>query len=107
MLFVKKMTSLIKEWIAKRSLKGDVMQTLESLSIPFEMQKDSIQFQVVWLKNIIRLCNMLPSKIQLSDYYLIDIGCGSGISTLFFADNYNFLKHQGINFSKKLIETAE
>ena len=96
-----------KEWISKSQLKGGEPLTLDDLNIPSGQQNDSNQFQVVWLKNIVRLRNMLPSEVDISDYILYDIGCGSGISTLFFADKYNFSAYVGFDFSQKLVELAK
>ncbi len=40
---------------------------------------DSTEFMVVWFKNIDRLIKMLPSKLDFSEYSLLDVGYGSGI----------------------------
>jgi SAM-dependent methyltransferase len=96
-----------KEWISKKTLKGDASLTLDDLNIPSEKQKNSNQFQVVWLQNVVRLFDMLPTEVDISKYSLYDIGCGSGISTLFFADKYDFSKYVGFDFSAELIELAK
>ena len=95
------------EWISKKTLKGDSPLTLEELNIPSEKQKNANQFQVVWLQNVVRLLDMLPTEVDISKYTLYDIGCGSGISTLFFADEYGFSEYVGFDFSAELIELAK
>lgn len=50
--------------------------------------EDSTPFQVAWLQNIKRLINLF--HYDESSYSLIDLGCGSGISTLYFYENSNF-----------------
>ena len=50
---------------------------------------------------------MLPSKIDFSEYSLLDVGCGSGISTLYFLENYQFKSYFGFDKSKYLICNAE
>ena len=50
---------------------------------------------------------MLPSKLDFSEYSLLDVGCGSGISTLYFLENYQFKSYLGFDKSKHLIFNAE
>ncbi len=68
---------------------------------------DSTEFMVVWFKNIDRLIKMLPSKLDFYEYSLLDVGCGSGISTLYFLQNYQFKSYLGFDKSKYLICNAE
>tara|TARA_A100001035_G_scaffold277680_1_gene274984 strand:+ start:515 stop:1141 length:627 start_codon:yes stop_codon:yes gene_type:complete len=68
---------------------------------------DSTAFQVVWFKNIDRLIKMLPSNIDFSEYSLLDVGSGSGISTLYFLENYQFKSYFGFDKSKYLICNAK
>jgi len=49
---------------------------------------------------------MLPLEFDPACYHLLDVGCGSGVSTLYFADNYNFMSYKGFDFSPNLIEAA-
>lgn len=60
-------------------------------------------FATVWLKNIDKLIGILKkAKINLSEYSLIDIGSGNGISTIYFAEKYEFKEIMGIEIAKKL-----
>lgn len=59
---------------------------------------------VVWLRNIDRLFGLLPSEIELGSYSLIDVGCGSGISTAYIHTNWSLKKVIGFDFSSNLIE---
>ena len=64
-------------------------------------------FQVVWLKNIDRLTDLLPEHFSLANYSLLDVGCGSAISTLYFLQFYAFKSYQGFDFRKNLIRDAK
>ena len=50
---------------------------------------------------------MLPLEFDPACYHLLDVGCGSGISTLYFADHYNFMSYKGFDFSPNLIDAAD
>lgn len=67
---------------------------------------DSTPYMTVWLQNIDRLIDLLPSNIDLNQYHLCDVGCGLGISTIYFATKYNLKSYNGFDFSKKLIKEA-
>lgn len=75
--------------------------TLEGINV-----SDSHPHEVGWLRNIDRLIDMLPLSFNPSAYDLLDMGCGSGISTLYFLENYPFRSFSGIDFSPELISTA-
>ena len=49
---------------------------------------------------------MLPLSFDPSNYDLLDVGCGSGISTLYILDNYCFLSFSGIDLSSELVSVA-
>ncbi len=67
---------------------------------------DSSPYMTVWLQNIDRLIDLLPNKIDLNQYHLCDVGCGIGISTIYFAAKYNLKSYSGFDFNKKLINEA-
>ena len=69
--------------------------------------RNASQYQVVWLRNIDRLIELLPPNIQPNNYHLLDVGCGAGISTIYFYDNYPFKTFQGFDFSKNLLFYAK
>ena len=94
-------------WINNYSFKNFEVISLEKLSEENLDTTDSVRFQVVWLKNIDKIMDMLPIDFQPSRYNLIDIGCGSGISTLYFLDNFPFKSFKGVDFSKRLIKYAK
>jgi SAM-dependent methyltransferase len=64
-------------------------------------------FQVVWLKNIDRLMDLLPANMQPSHYSFLDVGCGSAVSTLYFLQFYDFKNYQGFDFREELISSAK
>ena len=94
-------------WISQNQFLGSENIEVKDLDISLKQKKDSIDFQVVWLKNIDRLINLLPSDFNFKEYGLVDIGCGSGISTLYFASNYRFKYYYGFDCSSNLLELAE
>ena len=59
---------------------------------------------VVWLRNIDRLIKLLPEEVELINCTVIDVGCGSGISTAYIHKNYSFKKVVGFDFSSNLIK---
>tara|TARA_B100000963_G_C22578331_1_gene649596 strand:- start:716 stop:1342 length:627 start_codon:yes stop_codon:yes gene_type:complete len=91
-------------WIQLNKL--DCYQSISKDNLDFD-NFDATGFLVVWFKNIDRLIKMLPSKIDFSEYSLLDVGCGSGISTLYFLENYQFKSYFGFDKSKYLICNAE
>ena len=92
-----------QKWIMRNNLIGSEIIEPNNLDIPSSKIKESGRFQVVWLQNIDRLMKLLPSDIVTTEYNLIDVGCGTGISTLYFASNYKFLEYCGFDHSQKLI----
>tara|TARA_Y100000591_G_C21819469_1_gene692757 strand:- start:824 stop:1459 length:636 start_codon:yes stop_codon:yes gene_type:complete len=94
-------------WIASHGFVGEHTVPSCDLDVSEEMKVDSSPFMVVWLKNVERLCRMFQKSYSFSDFVLLDVGCGSGISTLFFNHNYPFRNFYGFDFSLKLVEMAE
>ena len=94
-------------WINNYGFNNFEVISLEKLSEEKLDTSDSVRFQVVWLKNIDKIMDMLPIYFQPCEYHLIDIGCGSGISTLYFLDNFPFKSFIGVDFSKRLVEYAK
>ena len=94
-----------QKWINKYNLNESV-KTLECLKKEGLSTNDSEMHEVGWLRNIDRLIDIMPLELNTSDYDLIDAGCGSGISTLYFAENYKFSSYTGFDFSQGLVETA-
>lgn len=103
-----------KTWIYKKGLKFYQTIDVSNLSVSDHEKYDASAFQVVWLKNIDRLMDLIKKpqfgtlpNIHFKDIFLIDVGCGTGISTLYFADNYKFKKYIGFDFDSELIKKAE
>ena len=95
--------SFNQNWIQLRKFVCHESISVENLD--FE-NSDSYAFMVVWFKNIDRLIKMLPSDVDFSEYTLIDVGCGSGISTLYFFEKYQFRSYLGFDKSSYLIQNA-
>lgn len=67
---------------------------------------DSTPYMTVWLQNIDRLMNLLPPRLDLGKYHLCDVGCGIGISTLYFAKKYKLKSFGGFDYNGELIHQA-
>ena len=91
---------------------------IESLDLNIKIQKfegildnkecdDATIYQTVWLKNIDRLIKLIPKKIDLSNYNLCDVGCGIGISTIYFQKKFQFKSYSGFDISEELIEASK
>jgi SAM-dependent methyltransferase len=93
-------------WIKKYNLNESPKSLIELAQEGLDTN-DSQHHETGWLKNIDKLIDMLPLGFDPSNYHLLDVGCGSGISTLYFADNYKFTSFTGIDFSTELIKIAE
>lgn len=96
-----------QRWISAHGLVGAGMIALSQLDVLPAQRADANPFMVVWLKNIERLCDMFNKVFLPQDFTLLDVGCGSGISTLFFAQNYSFPDFFGFDFSADLIDLAK
>lgn len=94
------------EWISSRQLNYAEPKSLSQIDGIVGDTVGCNDYQVVWLKNIDRLMDMLPESISPANYHLLDLGCGAGISTLYFHDVYPFQSTMGVDFSKELIDKA-
>lgn len=94
------------KWIKKHNLINP-SKDLAALSQEGLNVTDSMHHETGWLKNIDRLIDLLPLAFNPSNYHFVDVGCGSGISTLYFADTYEFKSFTGFDFSPDLVETAK
>ena len=94
-------------WIKENNFIGSTSIDLEDLDIPISKKEDSSSFEIVWLKNIDRLMSFLPINLNIKNYDLLDLGCGSGISSIYFASYYGFKSFYGYDISKNLIKAAE
>jgi len=93
------------EWISSNHLLAS-SKSVDDLRLEGLDVSDSHPHEVGWLSNIDRIIDMLPLSFDPSDYDLLDLGCGSGISTLYFLDRYNFNSFQGVDFSPTLVNVA-
>lgn len=98
--------SFNRAWILERGLIGAELIGTDDLDVDEARKRDASPFMVVWLRNIERLCNLLDDDFDYRSHSLIDVGCGSGISTLYFYQKYDFQSFDGFDFSKRLIALA-
>ena len=94
------------QWIANNKLIGESIILVDELDVSSEVKLDASPFMVAWLNNIERLCEMFSSEFDYKSFSLLDIGCGSGISTFFFHQKYDFDRCDGFDFSSNLIGLA-
>lgn len=93
-------------WITSEGMIGDNIITCENLDVDESLKLDASPFMVVWLKNIDRLCDQLPKDFDYGSYTFVDVGCGSGISTIYFYRKCAFKRFMGFDFSSELISLA-
>jgi SAM-dependent methyltransferase len=76
----------------------------------FKTSTDSIHdakpFVLAWLLNIRRSIRYLEKRIQISDFHYFDIGCGTGISTI-YAGSWDFKSVIGFDFQSDFITAAK
>ena len=68
---------------------------------------NSSPMMVVWLKNIDRLMCLKPKSVNINNYSFVDVGCGVGISTIYFRENYVFKDYCGFDFEKLFIRFSK
>ena len=94
------------EWISECKLIGANYVSPEELDVAATQALDANPFMVVWLRNIDRLFSLLPKSLDLREYILLDVGCGSGISTSYIHKNYPLKNVIGFDFSQMLVGKA-
>ena len=94
------------KWIKEHNL-INLSKDLAALSQEGLNTADSQHHETGWLKSIDRLMDLTPLAFDPSNYHFVDVGCGSGISTLYFADMYKFKSFAGFDFSPNLVEIAK
>ncbi|MDB2329279.1 class I SAM-dependent methyltransferase [Candidatus Arcticimaribacter forsetii] len=94
-----------KEFINSLKLNLDINQ-YEGLTSNNSLN-DSTPYMTVWLGNIDRLIDLIPNNIELENYSLCDVGCGLGISTIYFQKKYNMKSFSGFDFNQDLIDKAK
>ena len=72
-----------------------------------DIGNDSTPYMTVWLKNIDRLMGLISSDIKLENYHLCDVGCGLGISTIYFQKKYNMKSYLLFMFNPFGIDTMQ
>ena len=96
-----------KIWIKKNSLNFSDSVSVNEFKTKSPSRTDSSPMMVVWLKNIDKLIDLKPEGYNLRNFSLIDIGCGTGISTLYMRKKYIFKSYSGIDFEKRFIDQAK
>ena len=94
-------------WVNAFGFVGADVVSESDLDVEEATKWDANSFMLVWLKNIERLCEMFRRSYDFSEFELLDVGCGSGISTMFFNHRFPFKRFQGFDFSPNLIKMAE
>lgn len=92
-------------WISEQGLIG--FEYKEHDDIDETIRLDASPYAVCWHQNINRLCHMLPADFVYQNYTLVDVGCGSAISTIYFLKTYPFKSFLGFDFSPSLLKLAK
>ena len=50
---------------------------------------------------------LIPDNIELENYHLCDVGCGLGVSTVYFLKKYKMKSFQGFDYYEDLISQAK
>lgn len=95
-----------QEWIRQKGF-SEESKSLADIEKEGIDVTNSEKHETGWLRNIDRLIEMLPLEFDPANYHLLDVGCGSGVSTLYFSTNYDFLSYTGFDFSPSLIQVAK
>jgi len=96
-----------KTWIKTNNLMFSNTVSVNQFKNESPSKVDSSPMIVVWLKNIDKLLELIPKSYNLHNYHLLDIGCGSGISTIYFRKRFKFKSYSGIDFEKKFIDQSK
>jgi len=70
-------------------------------------KSDSSPYMTVWLRNIDRLMKMVSKEINLKNYHFVDIGCGIGISSIYFFKKHKMKSYNGFDLNKNLIDKSK
>ena len=71
------------------------------------IDSDSTSYMTVWFKNIDRLMSLIPDDIKLENYHLCDVGCGLGLSTIYFNKKYKMKSFSGFDYNEDLTDKAK
>lgn len=71
------------------------------------IDSDSTSYMTVWFKNIDRLMSLIPDDIKLENYHLCDVGCGLGLSTIYFKKKYKMKSFSGFDYNEDLTDKAK
>lgn len=92
-------------WIRSHGLRGTRVG-VESFTNRYRSRDDANCFMVMWLRNLDRITKTLEEATQLNTLTFLDVGCGTGIPTLYAATRYEFADLRGFDFEAPLIEDA-
>lgn len=96
-----------QDFIESMGLKFSEITTPDQFGIPIEKTLDSSAHMVAWLKNIDRIFSLLSKKISLKNYSFLDVGCGTGIVSIYIANKYTFKNFSGFDFDPTLVKMAK
>ena len=92
-------------WVRKNKLKYSEIVSPENFLDRVDSVQHANAFQVVWLLNLRRTIRFLQKQLDIRRALFIDLGCGTGISTL-YASRWPFLQLVGVDFQKDLVIKA-
>ena len=96
-----------QDFIESMGLKFSEIITPDQFNLSVEKTLDSSPCMVVWLKNIDRIFSLLSKKLPLKNYSFLDIGCGTGIASIYIANKYIFKSFSGFDFDPILVKKAK
>jgi SAM-dependent methyltransferase len=87
-------------------LKGSKTISVKAFSTLTDSIHDSKPFVLSWLLNIRHSIEFLQTRIRISNFHFYDVGCGTGISTI-YARAWNFKAVSGFDFQSDFILSAK
>ncbi len=93
-------------WMRVHGLRNTTVE-LEAFTNGYGSLDDANHFMVMWLRNLDRVVRRLSTIAELNELTFIDVGCGTGIQTLYAATRYEFHDFQGFDFEAPLVQEAK
>lgn len=95
-----------RSWISKFAFKNtEFMPIEESISGP-ESGDDRNPHQLVWLRNVQYAINVAKRYDDIKSYTFLDLGCGTGVPSIFALIRCGFLAAEGFDIDSRFVKWA-
>jgi SAM-dependent methyltransferase len=97
-----------KKWINQYGLKYYQNIMVEDFVDSPLSKKYAKNFVLSWLINIDKMINLSTKMgMNLEEFHFLDIGCGTGISTIYASSRNNFRLNSGLDFQSSFIKMSK